>query len=424
MREDQALDGGTRRARADPGARSTISRRDLLRATAGGLGGLVLAACGASGPESPVASGPSSATPTLNPPSASPAPVSPSPTQRPSPAPLPLEQIVAGLLVVGFRGLSLADAPWLRDGLATGLGGVILFDRDQQAGGERNIRSPAQVAALVAEIRAAAGARHVWVAVDQEGGIVTRLGPSHGFPPLASEAAVGQGTIAGARAWAAGLASTLATAGIDLDFAPVVDLDVNPASPAIGALGRSFSADPARVAELATIEIEALRAKGVRSTLKHFPGIGSSTGNTDFGVVDVTATWSRTELEPFSRLIAARTADMVMVGHVFQRGLDPQWPASLSPAVVGGLLRGELGWGGPVVTDDLQAAGITRLVGADEAVVRALAAGDDLLLFANQQVYDPGVVGRVVAAVGRAVAAGQLTEAAVRAAWTRAHALG
>ncbi len=332
--------------------------------------------------------------------------------------------MIAGLLIVGFRGSTLAEAPWLRSALAgSGLGGVVLFDRDQLTGGERNVRSPGQVAGLVRELRQAAGGRHVLVGVDQEGGTVTRLSPAHGFPAVASEAAIGRGPVAAARTWAQGMAATLAAAGIDLDLAPVVDLDVNPRSPAIGALDRSFSADPDVVVAMATVEIEALRAMGIRTTLKHFPGIGSSTTNTDLGVADVTATWTRTELEPFRQLIAAGTADLVMSGHVVDRRLDAAYPASLSAAIVTGILRGELGWDGPVVTDDLQAAAITTAFGADAAVLLALGAGNDLLLFANQQTYDPGIVGHVVDVVAAAVESGRLAEGRVREAWDRVRRL-
>src|SRR5512135_433778 len=425
--------------RGAPGATSPalamrpLSRRRLLAgALAGGIATL-LAACGVR-PSTAPASPPDVASPSPGAPAsmaatpsaaASPSPAGPaSPSVSPSPSPS-LGLMVAGLMVVGFRGLRLGDAPWLRSALAeSGLGGVVLFDRDQLTGGERNVASPAQVAALVGEIRAAAGGRHAIVSVDQEGGVVTRLSPTHGFPAVASEATIGRGTVAGARRWGQGIAATLRAAGIDLDLAPVVDLDVDPRSPAIGALGRSFSADPAVVVAMATAEIEALHAAGIRTTLKHFPGIGSASTNTDFGVADVTATWTRAELEPFRRLVAASLADVVMAGHVVDRDLDPRYPASLSPAIVTGILRGELGWHGPVITDDLQAAAITKAFGGDEAVLLALEAGDDLLLFANQASYDPGIVARVVDTVVAAVGSGRLPESRVREAWERVQALG
>jgi beta-N-acetylhexosaminidase len=327
-------------------------------------------------------------------------------------------------MVVGFRGSTLADAPWVTTALRdAGLGGVILFDRDQLTRALRNIRSPRQVTALVGDVRAAAGRRPLIVSVDQEGGVVTRLSPPYGFPPVASEAAIGRGTVAAARTWGSGIAATLASVGINLNFAPVVDLDVNPRSPAIGALDRSFSANSDVVVEMATAEIDAHRAKGIRTTLKHFPGIGSSTTNTDFGVADVTKTWTRNELEPFRRLIAAGEADLAMSGHVVNGQLDPHRPASLSKSVVTDLLRGELGWTGIVVTDDLQAAAITTAFGRDEAVILALEAGNDLLLFANQQAYDPGIVTRIVDVVSRAVASGRLPESRVDEAWGRVQRL-
>jgi beta-N-acetylhexosaminidase len=294
-----------------------------------------------------------------------------------------------------------------------GLGGVILFDRDQLTGAERNVASPGQVRQLVADLRTVAGSRKIIVSTDQEGGIVTRLGPAHGFPPVASQAEIGPQSATRVRTWADGIASTLADAGLNLNFAPVVDLNVNPDSPAIGALHRSFSGDPAVVTRDATIEVDAHRAAKVRTTLKHFPGIGSSTTNTDFGVADVTKTWSDTELEPYRALIASRHVDLIMAGHVVNGQIDGGHPASLSQKTVTGVLRSQLGWDGAIVTDDLQAAAITEAFGADEAIVLALEAGNDLLLFANQQVYDDHIVSHVVDIVSQAVADGRLDAAGI-----------
>jgi beta-N-acetylhexosaminidase len=322
------------------------------------------------------------------------------------------------------EGVELADAAWVQTALAEfGLGGVILFDRDQLTGGSRNILSPAQVKRLTQDLRAAAGNRGIIVSVDQEGGVVTRLGPSHSFPAVASEASIGAATAADARPWAHAIASTLAANSFNLNFAPVVDLDVNPASPAIGALDRSFSADADVVVARATVEIDEHRAAGVRTTLKHFPGIGSSTTNTDFGVADVTKTWTRNELEPFRRLIAAGKADLVMAGHVVNGQLDADHPASLSKAIVTDLLRGGLGWDGIVVTDDLQAAAITHAFGRDEAILLALEAGNDLLLFANQQVYDATLISRVVKLVAAAVTTGRIPRTRIDEAYGRVQSL-
>jgi len=403
-----------------------LSRRDVLRGAALSGIALFLAACGSSATPAP-STAPGTTSSTSPGPSPSPAQSTPAALPSPSPTPatsVPLGRKVAGLMVVGFRGSALGDAPWVRTALAeSGLGGVILFDRDQLTGGSRNLLSPAQVNGLTRDLAAAAGARRIIVSVDEEGGIVTRLGPNHGFPAFASEATIGAGSATAARSWARGIATTLAANGFNLNFAPVVDLDVNPRSPAIGALDRSFSANADVVVARATVEVDEHRASGVRTTLKHFPGIGSSTTNTDFGVADVTKTWTRNELEPFRRLIATGKADLVMAGHVVNGQLDTDRPASLSKATVSGLLRGELGWDGIVVTDDLQAAAITEAFGRDEAILLALEAGNDLLLFANQQVYDSTLVSRVVKVVEAAIASARIPQARIDEAYDRVQRL-
>jgi beta-N-acetylhexosaminidase len=206
-----------------------------------------------------------------------------------------------------------------------------------------------------------------------------------------------------------------------LRFTPasVVDLNVNPDNPAVGALDRAFSADPGITARDAAIEIRAHRRRGVRTALKHFPGLGSATANTDFGVADVTSTWSEKELRPYRDLLADDLVDAVMAAHVVNGQIDGSAPASLSVKTVDGLLRGDLGWDGVVITDDLQAAAITDAFGFRESIHLALEAGNDLLLFANQQVYDDGIVSRVVDIVAGLVLDGTITEARIDASLER-----
>lgn len=352
----------------------------------------------------PSASANATAEPTAAPPETS----SPSP----SPNPVPLEARIARLLVVGFRGLDIAAAGNVGNAIADGgLGGVILFDRDQLTGGKRNIASPDQLRTLVTGLKGLAPDRNLLVAVDQEGGRVVRLTPATGFPAADSQAKIGAtGDESVATAWATSIAETLASVGINFNLAPVVDLNVNPKNPAIGALGRSFSADPEVVIRMAGAEIEAHRLAGIHTTMKHFPGLGSASTNTDFGVADVTATWSRTELDPFLALIEGGAADSVMVGNLVNGQIDPDAPSSLSKATVTDLLRTELGWGGVVITDDLQAAAITSAFGQDEAIAMAIEAGNDLLLFANQQDFDADIVARVIDTVLRFIASGRISE--------------
>lgn len=331
----------------------------------------------------------------------------------------PLRERIARLLVVGFRGLRLdEDEPIARAIADEGLGGVILFDLDEDTG-TRNVRSPAQVTGLVADLRALAPDRTLIVAIDQEGGRVTRLSPKYGFPAVASQAAIGDQGDAAVGAWADGIAATLAGVGINLNLAPVVDLDVNPENPAIGALDRAFGADPALVSRDAQVAVEAHRTREVKTALKHFPGLGSATANTDFGVADVTDTWRDVELEPYRDLIGLGLVDMIMAAHVVNGQIDPNAPASLSRATVTDLLRGDLGWDGVVVTDDLGAAAITEVFGFEDAIALALEAGNDLLLFANQHAYDPDLATRVIDVVERLVGEGTVPVARIDEAFGR-----
>jgi beta-N-acetylhexosaminidase len=392
--------------------------RRLLLGAAVGTAVTSVAGCGSRTPPSPSPS--PNGTPSPKPAGSQAASPAASPTQTDEAT---LRRKIASLLVVGFRGEQVGSGDWIIRAIKDGLGGVILFDRDQLTGGRRNISSPAQVRALVHTLRTASPGRLI-VSIDQEGGKISRLNPADGFPATRSEASIGAANSAATtRTWAEGMVRSLTSVGVGLNFAPVVDLNVNPTSPAIGALDRSFSANPSVVVANATVEIQAHRAAGVRTVLKHFPGLGSATGNTDFGIVDVSGTWKSGELEPFRRLVAAGLADAVMVAHVRNRQLDASRPTSLSPAVVGGLLRGQLGFRGAIVSDDMQAAAITKQYGRDQAVTMAVEAGVDLLVFANQQVYDTAVVARTVSTIAGLVHSGAVSEARIDEAVARVNAL-
>ena len=219
------------------------------------------------------------------------------------------------------------------------------------------------------------------------------------------------------------IADTLHAAGINLNLAPVVDLDVNPSNPIIGSLGRSFSADPAVVTAQAGAFIAGHRAVGVKTTLKHFPGHGSSTGDTHLGVVDVTNTWSRTELQPFANLIRQRLPDAVLTAHVFNAHLDAEYPATLSGATINLILREQLGWQGVVISDDMQMGAIRKAYGYEDALRLAIEAGVDILTIAQQQVYEPGIVARTIDLIAGLVAQRLLTEARIDESYRRILAL-
>jgi beta-N-acetylhexosaminidase len=329
-----------------------------------------------------------------------------------------LRAMLGQMMLIGFRGTELSDdAPILRDIREHNLGGVILFNRDVQLGTTgRNIESPGQVRALTARLQSAA-ATPLLVAVDQEGGRVRRLREETGFPFSPSARTMGAGTPDATRIQGKRTGELLAGLGINLNFAPVADVDVNPESPAIGALDRSFSPDPEVVAAHARAFSEGLRTAGVIPCLKHFPGHGSASADSHLGLTDISETWSPTELIPYERLIPG--ASMVMTGHLFLRRFDAEYPCTLSPAVVTGLLRDRLGFQGVVVSDDMQMRAITAHYGLEEALVRAVLAGVDILIFGNNLDYDPDIVPRAIDILARGVEDGRLTRARIAASFGR-----
>ena len=299
----------------------------------------------------------------------------------------------------------------------------MLFDVDQPTGGVRNVVSPEQVAGLTGSLQEAAGGELI-IAVDQEGGRVARLDDRHGFPATMSAAELGvRGDPAFTQQTAERLAETLKAVGVNLNLAPVADLNLNPDNPGIGALDRSFGADPDAVVTQVEAFVAGHRATGVGTAIKHFPGQGSATGDTHTGFVDVTDTWTRAELEPFGRIVADGAADAVMTAHIFAAQLDPDVPATLSASVINGLLRGELGFTGVVISDDLQMGAIRDQFGYEDAVRRALLAGVDLLLIANQQLFVSEIVARTIAVIEGFVADGTLPIDVIDAAEERVAAL-
>jgi beta-N-acetylhexosaminidase len=415
-----------------PQDRYRLTRRTFLRLVGAGTIASVLAACADAVPS--IGRLPAPATPVAtdtpsgdaSQPAGSSVPVSPPPSTvvRPSPEP-DLRTKIAQMLLVGFRGLTVSQAAQtVADIRDHGLGGVLLFDYDSPTGTyHRNIASPTQLKALVAGLRAAADIP-LLVAIDEEGGGVDRLKARYGFPTTVSAATLGaRDDVAYTRRRAKAIGTTLASLGIDLDLAPVVDVDVNPTNPIIGALDRSFSADPAIVARQGLAYLDGLHDAGVAGALKHFPGHGSSTGDTHLGWVDVTATWTRRELIPFRTIVATGTPDAVLVAHVFDSKLDPTYPASLSANVIGKMLRDDVGFAGVVISDDLQMGAIRARFGYPTAIERAISAGTDILTVANQQVFEPGIVVTTIEIIAAAVAAGRISEARIDASWRRIQAL-
>jgi beta-N-acetylhexosaminidase len=314
-------------------------------------------------------------------------------------------RLAAGTVLAAFEGPAVPD--WLRRLLEGGLAGVCLFDSNLQGG--------PRAAGIVTDLRDCRA--DVLLAVDEEGGDVTRLQTAVGCAEP-GPAALGQADDAElTAAVAAQIGSRLAEVGIDLDLAPSVDVNAVAANPVIGV--RAFGDDPALVARHGAAFVRGLQATGVAACAKHFPGHGAT--DQDSHVVLPRLRASRAvlearELPPFAAAIDAGVAS-VMTSHIVIEAIDPDLPATLSPRVVTGLLRGELGWDGPVITDALDMAGASGELGLAGAAVAALQAGCDLLcLGANLQEHE--VVG-VVAGIRAAVDDGRLDASALEASAAR-----
>ena len=333
---------------------------------------------------------------------------------------LPLDQKIGQLFLVGFAGEALAPGHPLATDIAEGhLGGVILFDRLVAHGTHtNNIVDAEQVAELTATLQNLAGGK-LLIAVDHEGGRVSRFKKKRGFPETPGAAVLGGATdctltVNSARQ----TARMLKRAGVNFNLAPVVDLDVYPENPIIGRYGRSFSAQASVVAAHASAWIAEHRLEGIGCCIKHFPGHGSSRADSHLGFVDITDTWQEEELEPYRLLLDKGPAPAVMVGHLFHKKFDPLYPATLSAATLRSLLRGSLNFRGMVVSDDMQMKAITSRYGLAEGCCRALAAGVDLLIVGNNLDHDPHIFNSLKAAVLAAVDRGELTEKRIDEAWS------
>ncbi|MFK7883694.1 MAG: glycoside hydrolase family 3 N-terminal domain-containing protein [Phycisphaerales bacterium] len=295
-----------------------------------------------------------------------------------------IEQLCGRLIMVGIRGGSMDDERTSEDVRAcrdTNVGGVVLFATDLGEGGDRNIHHPEQLRRFIANLRQELGTDLI-VSIDQEGGQVARLRPERGFEPHVSAASFGRMEPFGQRAQARSQAKQLASLGIDLNFAPCVDLLLDPESPAIGAKDRAFSRSSKATSDCARVWIEEHARMGVRCCVKHFPGHGSAQDDTHEGLVDLTETYNETEeLEVFESLIKLYGDQLaVMTAHLIHRDIDQHHPASLSRAHTGGLLRARLGFEGVVITDSLDMGAITQRFKPEEAMILAINAGADILL--------------------------------------------
>jgi beta-N-acetylhexosaminidase len=309
---------------------------------------------------------------------------------------------IEGCLLARFDGV--VPPPWLLRWLDDGLAGVLLF--------AANLSSPEQTRSIVSQLRS--HNPHVLIAVDEEGGIVTRVEAATGssYPGNAALGAVDDVTVT--RSVAQSIGAMLADRGISLNLAPVADLDRNPANPVIGV--RSFGADPARVAAHTAAFVTGLQANMIAACAKHFPGHGRAAADSHVTLPSVAATLPEllaSDLVPFRAAIEAGVRS-VMTAHVVFPAID-EIPATLSRRLVTDVLRRELGFNGVIITDTLGMAAIGDSAKTASGAIRAIAAGADLICLPAEEAAQQRARDTLAAAVyGGVLSPDRVAEAAAR----------
>lgn len=295
---------------------------------------------------------------------------------------------------MGFNGCEIHDnspiAQWLAN---DGLGGVLLFDKDVATNSYgKNLKNQAQIKHLIHQLNHYAALASdnesslLLTALDYEGGAVDRLTKIEGCASTMQPIELAKLSKDAFEEEICQMASTLKALGFNLNFAPIVDLNINDKEGIIGKLGRSFSDNPEIVARLSAQFVEIFSRYGIACAYKHFPGHGSAVGDTHEGFVDVTDTFKLEELVPYRSILQdVHKPVMVMTAHVINRHLDAMGlPATLSHEVLTGLLRETMGYDGVIISDDLQMQAISSHYTLEESLLMTINAGADMMIFANQ----------------------------------------
>ncbi len=294
-----------------------------------------------------------------------------------------IKNMIGSMLIVGFHGSKVdKNSKIIQNINLYHLGGVVLFDTPKN---KTNIKNPRQLKKLISDLKKFSDHK-ILICIDEEGGKVSRLKKKNGFLKIPSAKRVGEknNKIYSKKIYSL-LAKELSFYGINCNFAPVVDIALNPKNKVIVKMGRSYGKNPNIVTTHAEIFIKEMKKRKIISVLKHFPGHGSSFGDTHKGFTDVTNTWKKKELIPYKILIEKDLAPMIMTAHIYNTKLDKEYPSTLSYKINTLLLRKKLGFKGVLISDDMEMGAIRKYYSLDKALPLAINSGVDMLLFANRQ---------------------------------------
>lgn len=333
-----------------------------------------------------------------------------------------LKEMIGQMIMIGFRGMEVdsIDQQILNQIENGYVGGIILFDYDiASKSTNRNIKSPNQVKTLIGNVQKIS-TTSLLVAVDQEGGLVNRLKTKYGFPESVSAKYLGElDNLDSTKHYARLNAQNLKQLGFNVNFAPVVDLDLNPNNPVIGKYERSYSDKAALVIKHAESWIAVHDSLGIISTLKHFPGHGSAEADSHEGFTDITNYWSEKELIPFEKLSKSKNKIGIMTAHVFNNKLDSIYPATLSKATIHSILREDWNFKGLIFSDDLQMKAVNKLFDFKTIIKKSINAGVDILVFGNNLEYNEGIPQEVVNTVMELIESGEVRESSIKNAYER-----
>lgn len=286
---------------------------------------------------------------------------------------------IGQMIMVGMTGNSVTENSSIIKAIQKNyIGSVLLFEMNLNPNQtEKNLSK------LTASLQKASDIP-LFISIDQEGGRVNRLKPKYGFKEMPSAKSIGQKndddyTIQ----TGVTTADALQACGINMNFAPVLDID-NPDCPVLGKQQRCYSSDVEKISHIAALIMDAHFEKGIKTSVKHFPGHGNSRSDSHKGVADVTRYWTENELVPYKNLIGEGKIDAIMTAHIVNRNIDASGlPATLSKKTITDLLRKKMGYNGVVISDDMQMHAISKFYGFEESIKKAIEAGVDILMFSN-----------------------------------------
>ena len=310
-----------------------------------------------------------------------------------------LRKKISQMLIVGFNGTEITqDNPIYNDIINENISGVILFSKDfkkilaKEKDTTKNIKSPKQLKTLIKQIKTLSPSK-LFISIDEEGGQISRLPSSMGFKAetLSHKQLGEKDDTKLTYNQAKKIAKTLKNLGVNVNFAPCVDLAINKESPIIYKKGRSFSDNPQIVVKHAQQYIQAHNKYNILTVAKHFPGHGSAIDDSHKGFTDVTSTWNKIEIEPYTELNNKGLLNAVMIAHVYNENLDKDYPATLSKNVITDILKNETGFKGLIITDDMQMYAISENYSLEDSIILAINAGNDILLFGNNIKSDKNI---------------------------------